>query len=128
MNRRAFLHRFGIGVSAIAIAAQPGHAESHPDRFTFNGWDVRWSGWREPVNQAMTFGVWIAWPTSHHEPQALAHYATTLNGYGGRLAELAVMDTVWDHAWPSPRLMAQTAPQDRDFLKQRACRALLEHL
>lgn len=46
----------------------------------FRGWFIRWMGWRQPVNQVIEFGVWVA---VKHERSGLL-YSTTL-GYCGHL-------------------------------------------
>lgn len=130
MTRRTFLSRCGLGVSAAALASQAVTAESsYPDRFTYRGYDVRWTGWREPMNQALVFGAWFAWPSTQRESWPVGHVATTMAGYVGTVHELDVFDTHYDRQWPSPSFDVPNMPSaERDALKQRACRALLEHL
>lgn len=59
MNRRGFLGLVGGTVAAVAVAGRAQAAEQ-PDAFVYRGWDVRWRGWREPVNQNIAIGIWSA--------------------------------------------------------------------
>ena len=70
MQRRAFFA--ALTGSAAALAVAPTQAQA--DDSTYRGWRVVWSGWREPTNQNVRFGFWMAvHPARKEQP-----YATTL--------------------------------------------------
>ncbi len=79
MNRRAF---FGALAGGAAVASAVTLADSHP-----TGWRLEWSGWREPANQHVKVGWWIARrdPMPETLPNDLypCYYATTLGVVSG---------------------------------------------
>lgn len=88
MNRRAF---FGALAGTAALAAAPANTGEHQ----VCGWRIEWSGWREPVNQFVKIGFWIArrdpMPDSLPWEEYPCFYSTTLGVVEG-CRDLYVLD------------------------------------
>ena len=69
MNRRDLIKAMFVA-APVAAAAEPPKLD--PDRFTFDGWDIRWTGWKPLVNQDAYAGQWIAKPLG--EPPIVEFY------------------------------------------------------
>lgn len=97
-------HFFGAlaGSAAVASAATVTRAKELPDP---KGWTLRWSGWREPVNQDVKLGFWTAVPLYKLANPRHDFYVSTTLGFIGPMPELGVIDmTRYDHNAPvSPR-------------------------
>lgn len=55
------------------------------------GWSLQWSGWREPANQYVRVGFWVATPLDKHDPHHDCVVSTTL-GFVGPMPEGAMID------------------------------------
>lgn len=122
MNRRDFVASV-VPFAALGIVGPVINARSTDD-FDYGSWRVCWSGWREPANQLVKFGVWAAW-RHHRKPGDDLWYSTTL-GVVSQVSEFGVMDlTYMGEPWPRPQTLslAELAP-----VKQRAKDALLKTL
>jgi len=71
MNRRELLKKLGLGGGAVVAMAAPAlmavesSVESSVLQLKFNGWDVRWTGWKTIPNQNEISGQWIAFNPDH---------------------------------------------------------------
>ena len=121
-TRRVFLS----SVAAVPLMAlQVGAGDQRPpDVVTYRGWTCRWMGWREPVDQLVKFGFWVA----RRPDQPLLRYTTTM-GVSDVCHEGEVFDTTCRRGvWPSPIEAATADPVWLDALRDRAFRALCTDL
>jgi hypothetical protein len=99
LNRRGFLGALGAAATLGATGARAS-ADPLASRFSYHGYDVAWSGWRESVNQDVTVGFW----TARHADHDRMVYATTM-GVVGTAREMDVLDISRQRGWP--RVMTQ---------------------
>jgi hypothetical protein len=65
--------------------------------FDYKGWDVRWTGWRLPINKITEFGAWIA---TH--PKVPGYYYSVTRGataYQEDLFGMMITDTAQSGSW-----------------------------
>lgn len=118
MNRRAALR--GLLVPAALMGASIASA-APADEHTYKGRRIRWSGWRQSINQFAEFGFWVAHGDDTRHGQPVFWYATTL-GVCDRAGDCEVLDT------SSPWRTFAPEPHEREALKARALRLLYDHL
>lgn len=100
------------------MAASP---SEHPDAFEFNGYRVKWTGWRELVNQDLQVGFWMA----NRLGEDTRYYAST-TGTVGEALELYALDTSVQKGWP--RSLAFSEPHEWERAKKTALWNLLSLL
>lgn len=76
-----------------------------------NGWEIHWSGWREPANQDVKLGFWMG-----HKGEALK-VATTF-GLVGDTHSLNLLNMTRQPGWPI--ITARTPESDAESVKWRA--------
>lgn len=119
MNRRRFVSGVAalMGMGAVGVAAVPA---SRPERFTYRGWAMRWSGWLKPVNQVVELGYWSA-----HKGERIVVAATT-----GTVSELrttaACFSTCRESGWPW--IDATSTDGERAEVQRRALDELMRHI
>jgi hypothetical protein len=119
ITRRGFLGALGAAGTMATSVAVPANAEA--DEFQYRGWTVRWSGWREPINQMLVFGYWSADRAERDEI-----IAATTTGTVRAYHPCHVMDLSLEPGWAP--LKAWDKPETRDALRARARRLLLADL
>ena len=92
-SRRMFLGAVS-GVAAVAAVTIAPLDQSVP------GWQIHWSGWREPHNQFVKFGFWVARQHPMPEDNPLGYYSTTLGAVGEQLEFDAIDVSRWDRTAP----------------------------
>lgn len=85
---------------------------------------IWWSGWREPMNQDVLIGWWIA--SVPPDQRGFNLIFSTAGGVIQRAAELHAVDCSIQRGWP--RLFMRSTEAERAAAKQRAVEHLLEHL
>jgi hypothetical protein len=92
ISRRNF---FGAMMGGSAVLASTTMRAAEP---TVPGWHIEWSGWREPPNQFVRFGFWMArrepMPETLPAGEWPCVYATTLGVVQG-CYDLYALDTTW---------------------------------
>lgn len=123
LNRRGFLAGLGALTGAVGLGAAS-RTPRYPDRFEHRGNPIWWCNWRQPSNQAVDVGFWLASLTPDHNGRPFV-YSTTA-GVIDRVAELDVLDLSsrpgWRHMTP------RNTDAEREASKQRAAQALVKHL
>jgi hypothetical protein len=112
------------GLGAVVGARGAAATTERPDRFEYRGIPIWWAGWREPANQDVVFGWWIA--SVPRDDRGLDLLLSTVGGVVQRAAELHVVDCSIQRGWP--HLMVRSSDAERAAAKQRAVENLLEHL
>lgn len=118
MERRGFLGLLGAFATAGAVGTVPSRPD--PDAFTYHGVAIRWCDWREPVDQNVSVGFWVA----HVAPDERGRdylISTTL----GNLDRYREMDRIFltrQNDWPWIGAFATTS--ERAAVKARALAVL----
>lgn len=90
----------------------------------YGRWSIRWSGWREPSNQIILFGFWLA-----HQPDNEAENIV-ISTTGGVIQDLRfeseAIDTSFDRDLPP--VVITTPERVRQEYMLRAFDALITHL
>lgn len=119
VTRRGFLGVLSVAGAVGAVAATSPAAAA--DAFTYRGWQIHWSGWREPPNQLLIIGYWSA---SCGERDAIV--AATSTGTVGDYHPCYTLDCTIEHGWPA--LMPWSTAEERAAVRERAWQALREEL
>jgi hypothetical protein len=118
-TRRGFLGVLGAAGAVGAVVPPTVNAEAN--EFTYRGWTVRWSGWREPVNQMLVFGYWSAERGERDEV-----IAATTTGTVRAYHPCHTMDLSLERGWAPIRSWA--TPEERAGVRARARLLLLADL
>jgi hypothetical protein len=62
-----------------------------------NGWTITWSGWREPANQPIAIGYWLAFKPEEPEP---FWCATTMGTIRQHRSWFECLDFSLQEGWP----------------------------
>lgn len=122
MDRRSFFATLAGTTAALAVPSVAAPA-TRPDTFTYGGWQVCWSGWRDMPNQYVRLGWWQALAMPAHP---LMPYATTLGlvdvAHDTQVLDLTRVDR------DAPLNPGRHSPAEFDAAKHRACQNLLQRL
>ena len=92
--------------------------------FERGGHRVRWMGWRTPMNQVVTFGLWVAWPIAKSFDKIWV--ASTL-GSVTRVPEMEVIDSTFYKDYGT-KLMPWSTEEDKISARRKALKNLFSSL
>jgi len=90
---------------------------------TYGDWTITWSGWREPSNQPIVIGYWLAFKAAAPEP---FWCATTMGTLREHRSWFECIDFTRQPDWPM--LTSVSTDNEREANRQRALQLLTAKL
>lgn len=79
MQRRDIIK--SLAVLPLAVATTTGQGSASPDDFTYKGYRVWWTGWKDSRDTPRIVGQWLGYPLGHDENLPFL-YSSVPGGHG----------------------------------------------
>ena len=135
LNRRSWLAQLkNVAFAAPALAlvssvVTEAKAEQIPDKFTYRGYCIKWTGWKSNPESSDFYGQWVAWPVNF---DGKGYFAGCYSNTGGivdsfRRGDVFNIANLKPEYWINEKNIETDGPRVRKETLNRLIKYMLEH-